>query len=273
MQTFIQQSELYREMKEFECGNFVVDKKTIGMTEEIEHGIENIMHETRNSLIDDISLLLYTHKWRMMNAYDIIRERVKDKIFQNKYNTEILRNEVCNDIWREMFNTKKDMAEIAAFGMLWLMKIVHKNGCPWDRETCEFAATNGHLDCLKYAHENGCLWNKETCENAAMNGHLCCLKYAHFNDCPWDDETCAFAAMNGHLNCLKYAHENGCPWDRFTCEFALVSDHHECFAYAINNGCWYAVDEGDEYIEERNDENDGENEEERIQRVEMSFFD
>ncbi len=28
-----------------------------------------------------------------------------------------------------------------------------KNGCPWYRNTCAYAARNGHMDCLRYAHE------------------------------------------------------------------------------------------------------------------------
>ena len=27
-------------------------------------------------------------------------------------------------------------------------------------------------ECLKYAHENGCPWNEETCHYAAKKGHL-----------------------------------------------------------------------------------------------------
>jgi hypothetical protein len=66
---------------------------------------------------------------------------------------------------------------------------------------------------MKYVYENGCPWNEQTCSYAATVGRLECLKYAHENGCPWNDETCSSAACNGHLNCLKYAHENGCPWD------------------------------------------------------------
>ena len=30
---------------------------------------------------------------------------------------------------------------------------------------------------IRYAHENGCEWDKETCESAADQGHLECLRY------------------------------------------------------------------------------------------------
>ena len=61
-----------------------------------------------------------------------------------------------------------------------------------------------------YAYKNGCEWNKYTCDNAAKNGHLECLEYAHKNGYPLGED----AAMNGHLDCLQYAHENGFPWDK-----------------------------------------------------------
>ena len=59
--------------------------------------------------------------------------------------------------------------------------------CPWD----EILGLPKMVECLKYAHENGCPWNEETCYYAAQNGHLECLKYAHENGCPWDDWTCS----------------------------------------------------------------------------------
>ena len=77
-----------------------------------------------------------------------------------------------------------------------LLKYAHKNGCPWGKDTCKFAAKNGHLD-----------WNNITIKkiiNATSNGQLECLKYAHENGCQWDKNTCSHAAEKGHLECLKY---------------------------------------------------------------------
>ena len=108
----------------------------------------------------------------------------------------------------------------------------HENGCPWNENTCEYAAKNGHLECLKYVHDNSigvsCPWDEYTCSYAAKNGHLESLKYAHENGCPWDEDTCSYAAKNGHLKCLIYAHENGCPWDEDTCSDAALNGWVEC---------------------------------------------
>ena len=67
---------------------------------------------------------------------------------------------------------------------------------------------------LKYAYENECPWDEQTCEWAARGGHLDVLKYAHENECPWDEKTCMEAAEGGHLDVLKYARENECPWNK-----------------------------------------------------------
>ena len=92
---------------------------------------------------------------------------------------------------------------------------------------CARMAENGNFDLLKVLHKNGCPWNEETCEGAAYYGHLECLKYAHENGCPWDAWTCSEAALNGHLECLKYAHENGCPGSSRFAHRLLRAQIHE----------------------------------------------
>jgi hypothetical protein len=34
------------------------------------------------------------------------------------------------------------------------------NQCPWDENTCAFAAENGHLELLKWCRSNLCPWNQ-----------------------------------------------------------------------------------------------------------------
>ena len=46
---------------------------------------------------------------------------------------------------------------------------------------------NGYLECLEYAHENGCPWDRNTIDFAVEDGHLNYLKYAHENCCPVDE--------------------------------------------------------------------------------------
>ena len=53
---------------------------------------------------------------------------------------------------------------------------------------------------LKWARESDCPWDEETCAYAA-EGHLEVLKWAHANGCPWDEETCAYAARAATSRC------------------------------------------------------------------------
>jgi hypothetical protein len=54
---------------------------------------------------------------------------------------------------------------------------------------------------LKWARENDCPWDEETCAYAADGGHLEVLKWARENDCPWDEWTCAYAARAATSRC------------------------------------------------------------------------
>ena len=70
-------------------------------------------------------------------------------------------------------------------------------------------------------HENGCPWNSDTCWYAARNGHLFVLKYLHENGCPWDDSTCFNAAYYNRWDCLQYLVDNKCPeWKKHAKKYA-----------------------------------------------------
>src|SRR3972149_5131981 len=87
-----------------------------------------------------------------------------------------------------------------------MLHFAHKNGCPWDEQTCAYAAKSGHLEVLRYAHENGCPWDEQTCCYAITCGNVDALQYAHENGCPWDEQACAYAAHIGNVDVLRYAH-------------------------------------------------------------------
>jgi hypothetical protein len=67
---------------------------------------------------------------------------------------------------------------------------------------------------LKWARENDCPWDYQTCWYAAMGGHLEVLKWARKNDCPWDEHTCKFAAMGGHLEIAEVGARERLPVGR-----------------------------------------------------------
>ena len=37
-----------------------------------------------------------------------------------------------------------------------------ENDCPWDEDTCSYAAYGGHLEVLKWARLNGCPWDENS---------------------------------------------------------------------------------------------------------------
>ena len=77
------------------------------------------------------------------------------------------------------------------------------------------------MPALQYLHENGCPWDSNTCLYAADNGDLPVLKYLHENGCPWDRCTCLFAANHKHWDCLQYLVDNKCPgWENYAKEHA-----------------------------------------------------
>ena len=85
-----------------------------------------------------------------------------------------------------------------------------------DRLTC-LAAGRGMIESLTCLRANECPWNKDTCEFAARGGHLEVLQWARQNGCEWDKWTCAAAAKGGHLEVLQWLRQNGCEWDKWTC--------------------------------------------------------
>ena len=116
--------------------------------------------------------------------------------------------------------------------------------CPWDDETCYFAAQFGHLNVLKWCRDNGCPWDERTCAAAAENGHLEVLQWCRLpvNACRWDKNTCRCAARNGHLEVLQWCRKHGCPWDNDTCLFAARGGHLNVLQWCIENGCpWDAL--------------------------------
>jgi hypothetical protein len=55
--------------------------------------------------------------------------------------------------------------------------------CPWNEETCGYAARNGHLDVLQWARQNECPWNKDRClSEAKEQGHSHIMQWIKEND-------------------------------------------------------------------------------------------
>ena len=63
-----------------------------------------------------------------------------------------------------------------------MLQWARANGCPWDKETCSYAARGGHLEMPQWARANGCPWDKRTLEWGKYSIEL--LKWAITNGCP-----------------------------------------------------------------------------------------
>ena len=111
------------------------------------------------------------------------------------------------------------------------------NGCPWDAETCCYAARGGNLEALKWARQHGCPWNAGTCHGAARGGHLEVLQWAREHGGTWCANTSFAAAGGGHLSVLRWAREQECPWNDWTCLFAARGGHLAVLQWARAHGC------------------------------------
>jgi len=54
----------------------------------------------------------------------------------------------------------------------------------------------GHLEVLQWAREHDCPWDADTCYFAAMTGHLEALLWARAHGCPWEKGRCEYASRD-----------------------------------------------------------------------------
>ena len=111
------------------------------------------------------------------------------------------------------------------------------HGCPWDAQTCVWAARHGQLAVLQWARSQGCSWNPWICGEAAQNGHLAVVQWARAQGGPWNEATCAEAAGGGHLEVLQWVRAQGCPWDENTCSEAVRGGHLAVLQWARAQNC------------------------------------
>ena len=151
--------------------------------------------------------------------------------------------------------------------------------CEWDEKTITVAALIGNLEMLKYCFSNGCPYNeKEACELAAIDGHLDCLRFLFDKVKPsrdMEEKAAMQAACSGHVDILKYLVEerkisdevkiqyvyNAAGFGQLDCLKYLVEEaktplndwediasarfrkHHECENYLLEKGCPEPTDE------------------------------
>jgi len=126
-------------------------------------------------------------------------------------------------------------------GNLEMIKYCVANECPMNEDACASAAWGGDLECLKYLREEvKAPWNWNTAEWAAKNGHLHILEYLveRKYEFQYVRRACCHAARYGHLECLKFLHETAkAPWDSDAVRKAHKYNHVECVQYLLDNDC------------------------------------
>lgn len=92
------------------------------------------------------------------------------------------------------------------------LKYLVANGCVLTESCCGSAGHYGRLDILKILREEyNCPWDENTCIYAAEKGRLNILMYAKKHGCPFHEDACMFAARYNHFLVLQWLRSNGCP--------------------------------------------------------------
>jgi len=133
-----------------------------------------------------------------------------------------------------------------------MLKYCFSNGCPCDEEeSCELAATEGHLDCVRFVFDKvqpSRETEKEVAQLAAGKGRIDILKY-FVEERKMSDIVkigCVYSTAGfGHFDCLKYLVEEArAPLDDWQgIAFARYHEQPECVNYLLEKGCPEPTDE------------------------------
>ena len=108
----------------------------------------------------------------------------------------------------------KAMYAAAERGHIEMVRLLRERlGCATDVKTCGWAAYGGRLEVLQYLRSGlfPVPWDHETCEGAARNGHLRVLAWAIAQGCPTGSWVWTSPAMNGHVHVLRWLYASGWP--------------------------------------------------------------
>ena len=99
-------------------------------------------------------------------------------------------------------------------GHLEMVRLLRERlGCSMSAQTCGWAALGGRLEVLQYLRSGPfpCPWDSETTERAAANGHLRVLAWAMQQGCRVSRWAWAHACIRGHVCLLRFLHASGWP--------------------------------------------------------------
>lgn len=129
-----------------------------------------------------------------------------------------LRNPLNADGFEWNVNTLAGAAENGDLDILEWINTEFNGDAPWNENCFAYAVLSlgersgtdpvKYLDTLKWLRKHGCPWDFNTCAFAAGNGHIEILEWLIIEGCPWNDEIYAHAAQSGHLNILIWLDKN-----------------------------------------------------------------
>lgn len=133
-------------------------------------------------------------------------------------------------------NTEHCSKYLAEVGSLEGLRFIFERGMAWSSDSCEAAASKGHMECFTFLLESGCPLNvHKICKSAATN--LSWLVYVHHLGGKLTPAAAAEAGRAGALDCLQYMHTHGCV---FTIEVANACASNvspECLQFVLQSGC------------------------------------
>ena len=122
------------------------------------------------------------------------------------WNNFLWERKMIEEEWQIKPGFAKQVAQTNKLEFLkWAREVKH---CGWDESTIKVAADIGNLEMLKYCFSNDCPCDeKEACELAAIDGHLDCLRFLFDKVKPsrdMEEKAAMQAACSGHVDILKY---------------------------------------------------------------------
>ena len=106
------------------------------------------------------------------------------------------------------------MCAAAERGHLEMVTLLRERlGCAMTEKTCGWAAYGGQLEVLQYLRSGQfpCPWDAQTCDRAARNGHLRVLAWAIAQGCPTGPWVWSNPSTRGHVHVLRWLHASGWP--------------------------------------------------------------
>ena len=191
-------------------------------------------NKTANSAVLHGQLEVF--KWLISNRClidkDIILHAIKGD------HLDIVKYIRINEHFR-MWHSSTYMKEAARNGRLEIIKYLHSEGVPLDRNLCFYTVRSGNIELIEWLIEKGCIVDEHLIISAVIRGNLKIVKWLRSLNPPCMLSKHAFfmAAEYNRLEILIYLKEQGLTPDTMdTLNMAVSTNHLEVFHWLRNEG-------------------------------------